>query len=59
MQTLGGVGLVSDPRGLYEAMHAYLNASGIDGVKVDVQVRACGGRRCIYKEDDGFRHCIV
>jgi len=34
---LGGVGVVQDPRVLYDSMHAYLASSGIDGVKVDCQ----------------------
>ena len=32
-----GVGVLQDPGGLYNRMHSYLRASGIDGVKVDCQ----------------------
>lgn len=40
--TLGGVGLVepADCDAFYEALHAGLRAAGVDGVKVDGQVRA-------------------
>ena len=35
---LAGVGVLQDPGSLYNRMHSYLRASGIDGVKVDCQV---------------------
>ena len=31
---LAGIGVVEDSRALYNDMHAYLNAAGVDGVKV-------------------------
>lgn len=34
---LGGIGVVQDPRKLYNMMHNYLHNSAIDGVKVDCQ----------------------
>lgn len=36
-QVVAGVGVSAHPAGLYEEMHSYLSAAGIDGVKVDVQ----------------------
>ena len=36
-QILSGVGIATDPAALYKAMHSYLAASGVDGVKVDCQ----------------------
>lgn len=40
---LSGLGLPADPTPLHSDMHAYLAAAGVDGVKVDVQVRAGKG----------------
>ncbi|KAG1653556.1 hypothetical protein FOA52_004063 [Chlamydomonas sp. UWO 241] len=34
---LAGVGVVTEPAALYNRMHAYLSAAGVDGVKVDCQ----------------------
>ncbi|KXZ42609.1 hypothetical protein GPECTOR_130g570 [Gonium pectorale] len=34
---LAGIGVVTDPSVLYNAMHRYLHDSGVDGVKVDCQ----------------------
>ena len=36
-QVLSGVGIATDPVALYAAMHGYLAAAGVDGVKVDCQ----------------------
>lgn len=36
---LAGIGVVNNPDKLYNAMHKYLADSGVDGVKVDCQVR--------------------
>jgi len=38
---LTGVGVLSDPAAVYNEMHTYLRDSGVDGVKVDCQVRVC------------------
>ncbi len=35
--TLAGMGVTANPAGLFELMHGYLEAAGVDGVKVDVQ----------------------